>query len=320
MLTKLPVYQYFATSWLFHPAHFAARLAEEKYNSRLEDRSSHWMHFIKVWVPENYPGHGLLNHSSTSAESEDSSREYNFQDLQAWYKHTRAAVRDKVFTMFPDVAKEYYVKRAAHLKKHHEQRLAELIMKAIPTGTEDWKNDIALPAIIFTQPTPSTKIPESAVSHQTTPPASPSSSPTTSAHAMQDQNSPYPPSQPHLLPPNPDSPVYLAPLPREPPVPCIARPPPTAMSVQAKLACLARWTQFDPHTGTPYLRCSPRPKDADMWWMDAIDAGATEELLVRWAREAWWSVWVRQVVVNYVGMWRRRFEKKSEGGKGCGKG
>ena len=318
MLIVLPVYRYFATSWLFHPAHFAARLAEERYSDRLEDRSPHWMHFVKVWVPENYPDYRFPSEHSASAESEDNSSEPNSQDLQAWYKRTRIAVRDKVFTMFPDVAKEYYVKRAAHLKKRHEQRLAELIMKAIPIGMDGWKDDIAPPATIFTQPIPSTNDPVSAVLDQTTPPPSPLLSPTTSTHAMQDQTSPSLPSQPHLPSHSPNTPIYFAPLPRQPPIPCTQRPPPTAMSVQAKLVCLARWAQFDADTGTLSLRCSPRPKDTDMWWTDAIDAGATEDTLVGWAKEMWWCVWARQVVVNYVGMWRRRFEKEGGEGKECG--
>jgi len=46
-----------------------------------------------------------------------------------------------------------------------------------------------------------------------------------------------------------------------------------------------------------------------MAWTDAQYAGATDGVLVAWAEEVWWSVWVRQCVVNYRGMWKRRFEK-----------
>lgn len=63
------------------------------------------------------------------------------------------------------------------------------------------------------------------------------------------------------------------------------------------------------------MRCAPRSKEEDMYWADAVYAGATEEVLLRWAREEWWGTWARQVVVNYMGMWRRRFEKE-ELGKG----
>jgi len=49
-----------------------------------------------------------------------------------------------------------------------------------------------------------------------------------------------------------------------------------------------------------------------MAWTDAQYAGATDGVLVRWAEEVWWSVWVRQCVVNYRGMWKRRFEKKEK--------
>jgi hypothetical protein len=39
--TKDKIYEYLAGSWLFNPAHFAARLAEEQYGARLGDRSPH---------------------------------------------------------------------------------------------------------------------------------------------------------------------------------------------------------------------------------------------------------------------------------------
>ncbi|USP80665.1 hypothetical protein yc1106_07939 [Curvularia clavata] len=295
--TKEEIYQYFASSWLFHPAHFAARLAEEKYNNRIGDRSPHWIHFIKVWVPKRFPSDRLLNDASDSVESKDSSNKRNLQDLQAWYKHTRAAVRDKVFTMFPDVAREHYVRRVAYLKKQQEQRLIELLMNAIPVGTEGWKEDIAQPTIVFTDPAPTTTNLKSAALREMILPTSAPRTPAPFKHGTSTQLS-------HT------NTIYIDPLPREPPIPCVQRPPPNSMSIPAKLACLARWTDFDPHTGAPYVRCSRRPKDEDMYWADAVDAGATEEVLVRWAKEAWWGIWARQVVVNYTGMWKRKFEKE----------
>jgi glutathione S-transferase len=31
---------------------------------------------------------------------------------------------------------------------------------------------------------------------------------------------------------------------------------------------------------------------------------------VKWAKEIWWHVWVRQSHTNYVGMWKKRFKKE----------
>lgn len=82
------------------------------------------------------------------------------------------------------------------------------------------------------------------------------------------------------------------------------------MSLSAKLLCLFRWTLFDPDTGTLSLATTPREKNFQMQWMDVKYAGATDNELVRWVRSMWWCIWVRQAAVNYVGMWKRRFEKE----------
>lgn len=39
------------------------------------------------------------------------------------------------------------------------------------------------------------------------------------------------------------------------------------------------------------------------------DTEVEDKVLVDWAREMWWPIWVRQCHVNYVGMWKRKFEK-----------
>lgn len=49
-----------------------------------------------------------------------------------------------------------------------------------------------------------------------------------------------------------------------------------------------------------------------MAWTDAVYAGATEEILVKWAKEMWWLIWIRQSHVNYIGMWKKRFEKEDK--------
>lgn len=47
-----------------------------------------------------------------------------------------------------------------------------------------------------------------------------------------------------------------------------------------------------------------------MHWADAAYAGATDEVLVDWAENMWWSIWIRQSHVNFIGMWKKRFEKE----------
>lgn len=80
--------------------------------------------------------------------------------------------------------------------------------------------------------------------------------------------------------------------------------------MEAKLLCLARWTLFDPIHGTPYLLSSPRDKDFEMDWTVARYLGASDQILVEWAKEMWWHTWIRQSYTNYVGMWKKGFEKE----------
>ena len=49
-----------------------------------------------------------------------------------------------------------------------------------------------------------------------------------------------------------------------------------------------------------------------MHWTDAIDAGITDKVLVKWAQEMWTHIWIRQSHVNYIGMWKKRFEKEDK--------
>jgi len=34
--------------------------------------------------------------------------------------------------------------------------------------------------------------------------------------------------------------------------------------------------------------------------------------LIQWAEDMWWHIWIRQSHTNYVGMWKRRFEKEDK--------
>ena len=46
--------------------------------------------------------------------------------------------------------------------------------------------------------------------------------------------------------------------------------------------------------------------------MNWVDSEASDEILISWAKEMWWCVWVRQCWVNYTGMWKSRFAKEDE--------
>ena len=46
--------------------------------------------------------------------------------------------------------------------------------------------------------------------------------------------------------------------------------------------------------------------------MNWADSEASDEILVGWAKEMWWCVWVRQCWVNYTGMWKSRFAKEDK--------
>ncbi|KAI8934626.1 hypothetical protein NX059_008319 [Plenodomus lindquistii] len=301
--TKTEIYKSFTSSWLFNAAHFAARLSDEKYSGRLEERAPHWMEFLKEWLPENYPEH---QHSAQQV-----------QDLQAWYKSTRAAVRDKVFTMFPHIAEKYYTKRAVYMKEIEEHRLRDMITKAIPAGSAGWKEDFPQPLIIVKGHELTTPPLQPTIVGELTPPLTPTMSIDNSFEDIicrpgaHDELTP-PPSRPtsrqgvrsqHV-------PLYLERLDRTPPMTCLPRPPPANMSPEARILCLARWTSFDLETGAPYLISAPHPKDFTMHWADAAYAGATDEVLVDWAENMWWSIWIRQSHVNFIGMWKKRLEKE----------
>ncbi|KAH6869958.1 hypothetical protein BKA58DRAFT_360295 [Alternaria rosae] len=307
--TKEEIYKYLASSWLFHPGHFAARLAEGKYHERLEDRAPYWTHFIKEWVPEHFPGY---LHAQDNGHDNGKPSEHVYEDLETWQTRTRAAVRDKVFTMFPHIATEYYTKRATWVKEREEQRLRDLITQAIPTGKNGWSSDISIPTIIVKYSQPMTPDLEPTAIGEMTPPLTPPLTPSLSTNASPTSPSALvltPLSPPITQPTNPA--VFVEPLPRTPPVSFSPSPPPPNMSLSAKLLCLFRWTHFCPSTGSPYLTTAPRDKDFQMQWTDAQLADATDEVLVQWARDMWWSVWTRQCVVNYRGMWKRKFEKEA---------
>ncbi|KAF2847794.1 hypothetical protein T440DRAFT_491768 [Plenodomus tracheiphilus IPT5] len=277
---------------LFNASHFAARLADEKYFNRPEDRAPHWMHFRKEWLPKRY------------LSGQDSARQE--KDLQTWYKHTRAAVRDKVFTMFLHIAVQYYIKRAAHLKEAEEHRLRDLITGAILAGTNGWESDFLQPVILFKQLESTTPRLQATTVGVLTSPLTPTMSiedpVDSSIHHLAIDNVLTPPPSPsifHQTTQSSDVPLYLDRLDRTPQFPYIPRPPPANMSPEAKLLCLARWTHFDPETGVPHILSEPHPKVFNMHWAEAAHAGATDKALVEWAKNIWWLVWIRQSHVNY---------------------
>lgn len=227
-------------------------------------------------------------------------------------------MREKVFTLFPSITLEYYTKRGIHLKEVEEQRLRGLLMDAIPCGQDGWRDDLQEPHIILKSTIPMTP-PQATLLND---PAIDLPSITWSSNSNIASNVELPPTPPSTPPSsvwsfptdtlNPPknplyTPLYLQTLPRTPPVTFTVQPPPQAMSIEAKLLCLARWTYFDSETGAPYLAREPREKKFDMRW---TDSGASDEVLVEWAQEMWWGIWKRQSWVNYVGMWKRRFEKE----------
>ncbi|KAH9865049.1 hypothetical protein IAQ61_008995, partial [Plenodomus lingam] len=157
--TRTEIYKAFTSSWLFNPAHFVARLTDKKYSQRLEDRAPHWMPFLTEWLPTLHPGsHDSADHG---------------EELETWYKRTRAAVRDKVFTMFPPIAAQYYNKRAIHIKEAEELRLRKIITAAIPVGTNGWKDDLPQPLILIKQQEPSMSLPQTDALGEPTPPMTP---------------------------------------------------------------------------------------------------------------------------------------------------
>ncbi|KAJ4368999.1 hypothetical protein N0V83_006081 [Neocucurbitaria cava] len=305
--TQEEIYEYFASFWLFNPAHFAARLADQKYSDRFEERSPHWTHFVKEWIPKHFPGYDAVDRTTIS--SEDLGKQKT--ELQVWYEQSRHAVRVRVFIMFPHIAKEYYTKRATYLKELDEQKLRDMISKAIPIGREGWIDDFPQPKVITKRTTPQLAPMKDSDITPPLPQGSPICKDLDSDLALPKPfltTSQY--CDPVIHPSEPwNVPIHLDPLLRTPPLTCIPHPPPANMSLEAKLNCVARWTRFDACTGLPYLLCALRDKDFEMHWTDATYAGATEEVLTTWAKEMWWHIWVRQSHVNYVGMWKKRFEK-----------
>lgn len=209
--------------------------------------------------------------------------------------------------MYPSVAQKYYVKRGEYLTEVEEHRRRELIKAAIPLGLDGWNQDLPQPPIIVRSQV------------QEIEPSKPCSSATSDNTETGMTDSVY---TPYSIPEAPvwpeasalpqtrmeETPLILGELPRSPPPgrEFLPRPPHKAMSVDAKLLCLARWTRFDA-SGNPYLACEPREKNFVMDW---AGSGAEDAVLVKWAKEIWWHVWARQLRVNYVGMWKRRFEKE----------
>ncbi|KAJ4358991.1 hypothetical protein N0V95_002607 [Ascochyta clinopodiicola] len=309
------IYTEYARSSLFHPEHFKAKLEDESYLVQ----HSHRSYFLKKWIPDRY-----LGYESDAGKAGDGG-------IQTWTARTRTAVQEDVFTKFPQVAAEYYTKRSLYTEAVEERRLRNLITNAIPSGTTGWSGDFPLPHTHVRELTSS--MPPTVQHGALTPPASPMHQPTnlpslpSPSPLSVSRKTPLPlstdvlPGQPpharKFTPPplsaslsNPwETPLSIDALPRQPPHTCKPTPPPPSMSATARLSCLARWTSFSA-TGVPYLLPSPHAKDFNLQWRDAIARGASEEALLRWASGVWWCVWVRQCVVNWRGMWARRFEKE----------
>jgi hypothetical protein len=237
-------------------------MLEDQYNNRLEDRSPHWVEYVKLqkgrpscsccmkvdivdslteyikeWLPQKYPGFRFVQDGPIPDQDTDIWRGQFLGDLHTWYKRTITTLREKVFTMFPHIAAEYYIKRAAWAKEVEEQRLRELIIKAIPTGGDGWKKEFPEPKIFINQSEIMTPELVPTVPGEFTPPPSPPLTPTSS-----DYDLPREISTPISAPPSQswDVPLYLDPLPRTPPLLCNSHPPPANMSQEAKLVCLAR--------------------------------------------------------------------------------
>lgn len=264
-------------------------------------------------MPRCYPNYKYVDEGEKAGNTGDIVQEKHDKELQAWYKKTRAAVREKVFTLFPHVATEYYSKRAAYLKEQEEQKLRATLIAAIPKGSSGWRDDFRQPHIIIKQlqTDPATPETKPTAAGEPTPPLTPLQEAADKGIAL--SHFILPPATTSSSPREPWTiPLYLDPLPRTLPLACTPRPPPANMSPEAKLVCLARWTLFDPINGAPYLLSAPRDKDFEMQWTDATDAGATEQDLVEWAENMWWHIWIRQSHTNYVGMWKKRFEKEDK--------
>lgn len=152
---------------------------------------------------------------------------------------TRTILREYVFTRFPHIAYKYYVKNWAFTKERKERRLRQIISSAIPV--EGWKNEFPELNIITGGLEGSIEKPTALTTSQKSNRGNLVSDFLPAAMttlAISDE--------PDL---GLDTPLYLDPLPRSPPFKHVPRPPPTKMSVEAKLLCLAPWTLFNPSTG-----------------------------------------------------------------------
>lgn len=235
--------------------------------------------------------------------------------------------------MYPAAAMEYYTKRGDHVNDVEEQRLREMILSAIPVGLDGWSSDLPQPKVIIKPSQVAPQTPELKPVNASeplvlntaflTPSTATSPSPSQNSECVSTVDSlstgatsPSPRSAvaadpvtfPQVSPA--DTPLLLEALPRKPPSgqDFVARPPPENMSREARLLCLARWTLFDTN-GNPHLAREPREKNFQMDW---ASSGAEDDVLVKWAREMWWTIWARQYRTSYVGMWKRRFEKEDK--------
>lgn len=281
------VYKYITSSWIFNPAHFEARLGNEKFFKHLEERSAPWVYFITEWIPKHFFNYRFPNSSGS---------------LQGWYQASRATLREKTFTMFPPVASEYYTKRAAHVAEVEEQRLRGVLMKAIPATHENWDQHVAHPRVIMKPTTPATPLMDPQMLDDIA-----QVQPLTNAQLgvvpSPSFTPPLPSSPTGTLSEVPtealDTPLYITRLPCEPPLAFAAHPPSAAMSLEAKLLCIARWTLFSSTTGLPYIACEPREKKFEIRWSEH---GIEDAVLKAWVREKWATIWMRQAFVNYMGM------------------
>lgn len=273
--TEGELYEWVRSTWVFHEGHFRERWRDERYRARVEERSQAWMGFLTRCVGGFDEEEGF--------------------EIQGWRRDMGAEVKEKVFTLFPDVAGGFYKKRGAYLAEVEEKELRTRLMDTIP----EWDEDTAgpPPRIVFEA---DTTAPTTAITAPPTPPASRSTSP---SGDPQQTSPPHPNTLERTNPP-----LHLPSLPQTPPLPFTPRPPPPNMSPEAKLTCLARWTGFSPLQES-YLLLAPREKGFELRWSES---GVQERLLVEWVRGMWGKVWVRQGAANWVGMWRRRFEKEGE--------
>ncbi|KAF2178712.1 hypothetical protein K469DRAFT_598713 [Zopfia rhizophila CBS 207.26] len=280
------VFEWITSSWLFNPQHFAERLEDNKFHKRLYEHSPHWVHFIMEWLPAKFPGYRLPQHSSSFAIANtlgDDGDQY--VDQKVWIAKMRPILREKTFQMYPDARPIYEEKKGVFLKEVEERRLRDLIRNAIPVGHEGWVENPIMPPIMYKPAEPCTLAFHPA----------PETDLTTIKPVLALNTDPLMASSSSLLP-------------RSPPQTHIPRPPPANMCADAKLLCLARWTLFTP-SGEPYFGQEARKKGFTMDW---ADSGASDEVLVKWAREMWWACWVRQGVRSWVGMWKRRLEREDK--------